>query len=46
MKTIYVVIHHRKDNIERLACQQDRALTEEGITVFAEPWMFHRLELR
>ena len=46
MKSIYVVMHHRKDNIEGLACQLVRALTEAGITVFAEPWLFHRLEHR
>lgn len=46
MKSIYVVMHHRKDDLEGLAYQLVRALTEAGITVFAEPWLLRRLERR
>ena len=46
MKSVYVVMHHRKENIEGLAYQLVRALMEAGITVFAEPWLLRRLERR
>ncbi len=46
MKSIYVVMHHRKDDLEGLAYQLVRALMEAGIAVFAEPWLLRRLERR
>ena len=44
MKSIYLVIHHRKQNLEDVARLLVKALWDAGISVYAEPWLHKRLE--
>jgi len=44
MQSIYLVIHHRKQNLEDVARLLVKALWDAGISVYAEPWLHKRLE--
>lgn len=44
MKSVYMVIHHRKEEIEALTMTLVRELNRVGISVFAEPWLIRRME--
>lgn len=44
MQSIYLVIHHRKQNLEEVSRLLVKALWDAGISVYAEPWLHKRLE--
>lgn len=44
MQSIYLIIHHRKQNLEDVARLLVQALLNAGIRVYAEPWLHKRLE--
>lgn len=43
MKSVYVLMHDQKPNIEEIAATVAEKLHKEGIRVCAEPWLFERM---
>ena len=44
MKSVYVIMHDQKPNIEEIAGFIAEKLRRAGIHAAAEPWLFHRME--
>ena len=43
MKSVFLVMHQKKDNLRDIARQATSALRSQGIAVFAEPWIAEKL---
>ena len=44
MKSVYMLMHDQKPNIEEIACTLVEKLHKAGIQTAAEPWLFERME--
>ena len=44
MKSVYVLMHDQKPNIEEIACILVEKLHKAGIRIAAEPWLFARMQ--